>query len=141
MAELVECARLEIVYTGNCIEGSNPPISAIYLCHMQRIMLLNEGYTMNQRYFDTNKTYTISRRGYRVTLRYLLDISTKDGGKTAHIFGGIHDGGTNKDEHLFFALHDGRYATSPQLEKALQKLWSGKTNVLHAISSQKQVHS
>ena len=28
MAELVECARLEIVYTGNCIEGSNPPISA-----------------------------------------------------------------------------------------------------------------
>lgn len=29
MAELVECARLEIVYTGNCIEGSNPPISAI----------------------------------------------------------------------------------------------------------------
>ena len=29
MAELVECARLEIAYTGNCIEGSNPPISAI----------------------------------------------------------------------------------------------------------------
>lgn len=29
MAELVECARLEIVNTGNCIEGSNPPISAI----------------------------------------------------------------------------------------------------------------
>lgn len=28
MAELVECARLEIAYTGNCIEGSNPPISA-----------------------------------------------------------------------------------------------------------------
>ena len=31
MAELVECARLEIAYTGNCIEGSNPPISAIDL--------------------------------------------------------------------------------------------------------------
>ena len=31
MAELVECARLEIAYTGNCIEGSNPPISAINL--------------------------------------------------------------------------------------------------------------
>ena len=30
MAELVECARLEIAYTGNCIEGSNPPISAIF---------------------------------------------------------------------------------------------------------------
>ena len=29
MAELVECARLEIAYTGNCIEGSNPPISAM----------------------------------------------------------------------------------------------------------------
>ena len=29
MAELVECARLEIVYTGDRIEGSNPPISAI----------------------------------------------------------------------------------------------------------------
>ena|GEM_PF-5624914 len=28
MAELVECARLEIVYTGDRIEGSNPPISA-----------------------------------------------------------------------------------------------------------------
>lgn len=28
MAELVECARLEIAYTGNRIEGSNPPISA-----------------------------------------------------------------------------------------------------------------
>ncbi len=31
MAELVECARLEIAYTGNCIEGSNPPISAIQI--------------------------------------------------------------------------------------------------------------
>ena len=31
MAELVECARLEIVYTGDRIEGSNPPISAINL--------------------------------------------------------------------------------------------------------------
>ena len=31
MAELVECARLEIAYTGNCIEGSNPPISATIL--------------------------------------------------------------------------------------------------------------
>ena len=31
MAELVECARLEIAYTGNCIEGSNPPISASIL--------------------------------------------------------------------------------------------------------------
>ena len=31
MAELVECARLEIAYTGNCIEGSNPPISAMKL--------------------------------------------------------------------------------------------------------------
>ncbi len=29
MAELVECARLEIAYSGNTIEGSNPPISAI----------------------------------------------------------------------------------------------------------------
>ena len=29
MAELVECARLEIAYTGNCIEGSNPSVSAI----------------------------------------------------------------------------------------------------------------
>ena len=28
MAELVECARLEIAYTGNCIGGSNPSISA-----------------------------------------------------------------------------------------------------------------
>ena len=29
MAELVECARLEIAYTGDRIEGSNPPISAM----------------------------------------------------------------------------------------------------------------
>ena len=29
MAELVECARLEIAYSVNTIEGSNPPISAI----------------------------------------------------------------------------------------------------------------
>ena len=36
MAELVECARLEIVYTGNCIEGSNPPISAIKIKKPQR---------------------------------------------------------------------------------------------------------
>ena len=28
MAELVEGARLEIVYAGNCIGGSNPPLSA-----------------------------------------------------------------------------------------------------------------
>ena len=28
MAELVEGARLEIVYAGNCIEGSNPSLSA-----------------------------------------------------------------------------------------------------------------
>lgn len=28
VAELVECARLEIAYTGNCIGGSNPSISA-----------------------------------------------------------------------------------------------------------------
>ena len=28
MAELVECARLEIAYTGNCIKGSNPFVSA-----------------------------------------------------------------------------------------------------------------
>ena len=28
VAELVECARLEIVYTGNRIGGSNPSISA-----------------------------------------------------------------------------------------------------------------
>ena len=33
MAELVECARLEIAYTGNCIEGSNPPISASNIEH------------------------------------------------------------------------------------------------------------
>ena len=26
---MVECARLEIVYTGNCIKGSNPFVSAI----------------------------------------------------------------------------------------------------------------
>ena len=29
MAELVECARLEIAYTGNRIGGSNPSISAM----------------------------------------------------------------------------------------------------------------
>lgn len=30
VAELVECARLEIAYTGNRIEGSNPSFSAKY---------------------------------------------------------------------------------------------------------------
>ena len=33
VAELVECARLEIAYTGNCIGGSNPSISARKLHH------------------------------------------------------------------------------------------------------------
>ena len=45
MAELVECARLEIAYSGNTIEGSNPPISAINKNTTQRVVFcLSEIY-------------------------------------------------------------------------------------------------
>lgn len=45
MAELVECARLEIVYTGDRIEGSNPPISAIRF----RLRYSEIGFVENKR--------------------------------------------------------------------------------------------
>ena len=40
VAELVECARLEIAYSGNTIEGSNPPISVINKNTTQRVVFL-----------------------------------------------------------------------------------------------------
>ena len=45
MAELVECARLEIAYTGNCIGGSNPSISARYeKAHPCGVFFIHQNY-------------------------------------------------------------------------------------------------
>ena len=85
------------------------------------------------RRFVQNKDYEIRRRGYIVTLRYHGSVSTKYSGKTADVFYGVHSGGVNKGEMLAFALMDGRYACSNDMGKALQKLWSGKTNKLRKI--------
>lgn len=83
--------------------------------------------------FVRGEGYEIHRRGYSVNLRYYGSVSTKEGGKTADVFYGMHSGGTNKGEMLFFALRNGRYASSNDVGKALQKLWSGKTNKLKGI--------
>ena len=56
MAELVECARLEIAYTGNCIEGSNPPISARYLLATTAIFYYTK--TLTKPYFVLYNTST-----------------------------------------------------------------------------------
>ena len=83
--------------------------------------------------FVIKQTYEIYRRGYVVSLCYHGSVSTRDGSKVADVFYGKHNGGTNKDEWLAFALMNGRYASSNNMGKALQKLWSGKTNKLHGI--------
>ncbi len=83
--------------------------------------------------FVLGERYMINRRGYTVTLKYIGSVSTKNTDKTADLFCGVHNGGTNKGEQLFFALMDGHYASSKDAGKSLQKLWSGKTNKLHTI--------
>jgi len=83
--------------------------------------------------FVQNKNYEIHRRGYIVILQYHGSVSTKYSGKTADVFYGVHSDGVNKGEMLAFALMDGRYACSNDMGKALQKLWSGKTNKLKEI--------
>ena len=83
--------------------------------------------------FIHGEHYRMNRRGYHVSLKYMGSVSTKYTDKTADLFCGVHDGGTNKGELLYFALMDGRYACSENAGKALQKLWSGKTNKLHGI--------
>ena len=83
--------------------------------------------------FVQDQDYEIYRRSYCVWLRYYGSVSTKKGDKTADVFYGEHSGGTNAGELLYFAVMNGRYACSPDIAKALQKLWSGKTNVLHGI--------
>lgn len=78
MAELVECARLEIAYSGNTIEGSNPPISAIKIkCpfgHFIFIRYTNLGFELQQscqvsttsRFWERNepKSLRLTRRLY-----------------------------------------------------------------------------
>lgn len=86
--------------------------------------------------FVRGEKYEIHRRGYSVNLQYYGSVSTKESGKTADVFYGMHDGGTNSGEMLFFALMNGRYASSNNVGKALQKLWSGKTNKLKVIFRQ-----
>lgn len=86
--------------------------------------------------FVRGERYEIHRRGYSVNLKYFGSVSTKTSGKTADVFYGAHDGGTNKGERLFFALMNGQYASSNDVGKALQKLWSGKTNKLKVIFRQ-----
>ncbi len=83
--------------------------------------------------FIQGEYYEINRRGYSVNMKYLGSVSTKYTGKTSDLFYGMHDGGTNKGEYLYFALMNGKYASSEDAGKALQKLWSGKTNKLHGI--------
>ena len=85
------------------------------------------------RRFIQGEYYEINRRGYSVNMKYLGSVSTKYTGKTADLFYGVHDSGTNKGEYLYFALMNGKYASSEDAGKALQKLWSGKTNKLHGI--------
>lgn len=88
--------------------------------------------------FVFRQNYEIHRRGYIVNLWYYGSVSTRDGNKVADIFYGKHNGGVNKDETLAFALMNGRYASSNNMGKALQKLWSGKTNKLHGIFREEQ---
>lgn len=88
--------------------------------------------------FKRGVTYQIRRRGYTVTLRYFGSVCTQDGRKTADVFNGTHDGGTNKGEMMFFALMNNQYATSNNVGDALQKLWSGKTNKLKEIVQQER---
>jgi len=83
--------------------------------------------------FIHSEDYEISRRGYSVALKYYGTISIANGVKAADVFYGIHDGGVIAGEGVFFALMGKKYSSSPILEKALQKLWSGKTNKLKAI--------
>lgn len=83
--------------------------------------------------FVRGEQYEINRRGYSVNMKYLGSVSTKYTGQIADLFCGMHDGGTNKGEMLYFALMNGKYASSKYPGKALQKLWSGKTNKLHGI--------
>ena len=54
MAELVECARLEIAYTGNCIEGSNPPISAKInsFCSCKKYLIIQIMNTFYEQVYD-----------------------------------------------------------------------------------------
>ena len=84
--------------------------------------------------FIQGEYYEINRRGYSVNMKYIGSVSTKHTGKTADLFYGVHSGGTNKGELLYFALMSGEYACSEYPGKALQKLWSRKTNKLHGIS-------
>lgn len=46
---MVECARLEIVYTGNCIGGSNPSISAMFFV---AFFILRNFYISVYEYFN-----------------------------------------------------------------------------------------
>jgi hypothetical protein len=84
--------------------------------------------------FVCGENYEFERRGYHVNVMYKGSVSTKKADKTADLFCGVHSGGTNKGELLYFALMSGEYASSPDAGKALQKLWSGKTNKLRGIS-------
>ena len=43
---MVERARLESEYAGNCIGGSNPPLSAIYYFHHIPVILVYLDYSL-----------------------------------------------------------------------------------------------
>ncbi len=83
--------------------------------------------------FHVGEFYLIKRRGFLVILYYLGGEFAKDGRKKADVFRGVSMGGTNSGENLYYMLEDGRYATSPDRNKAWQKWCCDKTNVLHGI--------
>lgn len=83
--------------------------------------------------FHVGEFYLIKRRGHLVVLYYLGTRTRNDARRMADVFRGVSMDGTNSGEPLFYMLRGGHYATSPECEKAWQKLSSKKTNVLHGI--------
>ena len=74
LVRVVEGARLESVYTGNCIEGSNPSVSAMYYVYILQ-SLKDFSYYIGQcddldrrmsKHFDGFSKYTSGKRPWRL---------------------------------------------------------------------------